>query len=147
MDKTPYGRDVRGEPQTKRAAFRRGWRDAVSYERAPYTEETLRDRLTWQNLGYRLGALFDTAGSEADPDMIDEMFEWCVKRYRDLSVRQRRGMGAQGSLGGERGPVGDPRSAGRPRTPTGSGADNKLLRFPRSTGGSAERFVTRELGA
>ncbi len=83
----------------------------MSSERALYTEETLRDRLTWQNLGYRLGFLFDTAGSETDPVMIDEMFEWCAKRYRDLSVRQRRGMEAQGSLGGERGPVGDPRSA------------------------------------
>ncbi len=67
-----------------------GGRDAVSSERAPYAEGTLKGRLTWQNSGYRLGVLFDTGESETDPGMVDEIFEWCARRYRDLTGTSRR---------------------------------------------------------
>ena len=57
----------------RRAQFHMGWRRAVAGEamQAPALE-----RLTWQNLGYRLGALFGATSSE----LIDAHYDWCVRQ-------------------------------------------------------------------
>jgi len=64
MHCAPFAVDVRhddpNESGHRHAQFRLGWRRAVDDE--CYSEETLR-QLTWNNLGYRLGALF---GSTTD---------------------------------------------------------------------------------
>lgn len=40
-----------------------------------YTEDTL-EELTWDNLGWRLGRLFD----ETSEDLKEEIFNWCKKK-------------------------------------------------------------------
>lgn len=57
----------------RRRAFRDGWDHAVNGRQ--YVEDTL-SRLTWQNLGWRLGSVVG-ATSEV---LVDEMYEWCVRQ-------------------------------------------------------------------
>lgn len=57
----------------RRARFRQ---EAVTNE--VYTSETLK-RLTWDNLGYRLGKLF----GETSPEEINHLYDWCVRQYKD----------------------------------------------------------------
>ena len=59
--------------------FREGWAHAVSGRQ--YTSDTLA-RLTWQNLGWRLGS---TLG-ETQEDLIDEMYDWCVRQQAASGV-------------------------------------------------------------
>ena len=44
--------------------------------------DTLADRLTWWNLGYRLGSLF----KETSPPLVEEMYQWSTKQYRESKV-------------------------------------------------------------
>lgn len=57
----------------RRAQFHMGWRRAVAGEAM---QVSALDRLTWQNLGYRLGALFGATTSE----LIDAHYDWCVRQ-------------------------------------------------------------------
>lgn len=59
------------ETGARRARFLEGWRKAVVGHE--YTQETLA-RLTWDNLGFRLGKLF----GPTSPLLMDQMYEWCV---------------------------------------------------------------------
>ena len=54
------------------ARFKIGWNAAVDDN--TYTEVTL-SRLTWQNLGWRIGA---TVGQTSEA-LMDEMYDWCVR--------------------------------------------------------------------
>ena len=63
----------------RRARFQIGWQHAV--EDREYGEGPL-SRLTWQNLGWRLGGIFG-----ATPDsLIEEMFDWCVRQQAEGGV-------------------------------------------------------------
>ena len=72
-----YAEDVRHtEPNKDRrreAQFRVGWREAV--EGREYSPAVL-SRLTWHNLGYRLGVLFGATSEE----LVEEMYDWCVQQ-------------------------------------------------------------------
>lgn len=80
MDEPLFDRDIRHtEPdQTahRRAQFHGGWRHGASGD--AYTRETLRE-LTWNNLGYRLDRLF----METTPELIDQMYDWCVRQQAE----------------------------------------------------------------
>ena len=77
MDGFCYEEDIRSINFNKnghrRGRFKVGWGKAVKGE--SYGAEALR-RLTWDNLGWRLGKLF----GEADEAMIDDMYDWCVRQ-------------------------------------------------------------------
>jgi hypothetical protein len=77
MNGMPFEVDIRyddpNETGHREAQFREGWRRAVAGE--CYQEETLR-RLTWNNLGYRLGKLFGATSA----DHIDQIYDWCVRQ-------------------------------------------------------------------
>jgi hypothetical protein len=63
----------------RRARFEIGWRNAVDGQ--VYTDDTL-VRLTWQNLGWRLGAIF---GSTSD-SLMREMYGWCVRQQDESAL-------------------------------------------------------------
>jgi exonuclease III len=79
LDHLAYEEDVRSttpdETGHRRGQFKAGWRAAVAGEE--YADSTL-ERLTWHNLGWRLGRLF----GETDEPMIEELYEWCVKQQK-----------------------------------------------------------------
>lgn len=60
----------------RRARFRQGWQKAVANE--DYTGDTLK-RLTWDNLGYRLGKLF----GETSPEEVNHLYDWCVRQHQN----------------------------------------------------------------
>jgi 5-methylcytosine-specific restriction protein A len=65
-----YETDDRKPPDNRRRGqFRAGWEDATIREKV-YTEKIL-IRLTWRNLGYRLGKRF----GKRQPDEIDQVYE------------------------------------------------------------------------
>lgn len=61
------------ETDPRRARFQAGWRQATTGKR--YTEKALK-KLTWQNLGWRLGKLFGDTSEE----LMKEMYTWCVRQ-------------------------------------------------------------------
>lgn len=68
--------DDRADPDDARQMqFFRGFRQALAGR--PYTAETLR-KLTWNNLGWRLGRIYGSGGEA----MVDELWNRCVERYR-----------------------------------------------------------------
>ena len=77
--------DVRAAEPTSghRGAFKRGWHDAQD-KSVEYTKAL--ERLTWQNLGYRLGRLLGWASDET----IDEAFWWCARQYKQKLARERQ---------------------------------------------------------
>jgi hypothetical protein len=87
----PLG-DIRQEDPSsdRQGAFKRGWTAAVkdlsdSDTTSKYAEGPPPERLTWDNLGYRLGSLFN----ETDDDLRQELFQWCVKKQsRELQRRE-----------------------------------------------------------
>jgi hypothetical protein len=64
----------------RKREFRKGWehslRNGVENE---YTDKTLK-KLTWNNLGYRLGRLFGNTPDE----MREELYEWSVRHYQTI---------------------------------------------------------------
>ena len=82
MNDQPFERDDRSEDPNesghRRARFRQGWLNAV--EGQVYGDAAL-DKLTWENLGYRLGKLF----GETTDEMIEQQYEWCVRQQRGIS--------------------------------------------------------------
>jgi hypothetical protein len=66
------------EDHYRKARFKVGWRHAAE-EQYIYGERAL-DKLTWQNLGNRLGAIL---GSKPE-DLQEEMYELCVKLQAQL---------------------------------------------------------------
>jgi hypothetical protein len=80
----PLG-DLRQEdPESDRqGAFKRGWTAAVKdltdgEKSSKYSEGPPPEALTWDNLGYRLGSVFD----ETDDDLRQELFEWCKRKQQ-----------------------------------------------------------------
>jgi hypothetical protein len=83
MHCAPFETDIRhddpNESGHRHREFRKGWTRAVAGE--CYGEETLL-RLTWNNLGYRLGAIF---GPTTD-DQIDDLYGWYVRQQRQSAL-------------------------------------------------------------
>lgn len=81
-----YRHDKRKPPdRLRRGQFRRGWKQAMSGE--PMSQRTLDHRLTWNNLGYRVGMAFGQA-SDAE---IDDAFEGFADQFTPSpSSRPRR---------------------------------------------------------
>lgn len=78
MANEPFSEDIRklpGDPD-RRGAFLRGYKHGADRDHAAYGANAL-DRLTWQNLGYRLGCLF---GPTPD-DQVRELYEWCERQH------------------------------------------------------------------
>jgi hypothetical protein len=76
LSELEYMNDVRKPPDgNRRGQFKGGWREATERGRV-YRENTL-ERLTWHNLGYRLGEKFGAR----DGDDIDETFECFAHHY------------------------------------------------------------------
>lgn len=87
-----YSEDVRRENpgSDRQGAFKRGWNAAVKGEdeSSRYSDDPNLEKLTWDNLGYRLGSLF----GETSDELQQKLFEWCVtkqERIRDeiLGIR------------------------------------------------------------
>ena len=80
MNELRFDRDIRSkEPdQTahRQARFRERSRKGAAGEQ--YGDPSLKE-LTWDNLGYRLGALF----SETGLGLVDELYDWCVRQQRE----------------------------------------------------------------
>ena len=55
--------------------FRKGWKAAL--DREPYKPETPR-RLTWHNLGYRLGRLYGPTSDE----LMGFQYDWAVRQQQ-----------------------------------------------------------------
>ena len=78
----PIGDIRRANPGSDRqGAFKRGWTAAVKDlkggdESSKYSEGPPPEKLTWDNLGYRLGSIF----GETDKDLQQELFEWCKEK-------------------------------------------------------------------
>jgi len=83
-DGLTFERDVRNtnpnESEHRRARFRQGWLKAVSGE--DYGDEALK-KLTWDNLGYRMGELFGPTSEE----MIEKQYDWRVRQQRSAQNR------------------------------------------------------------
>lgn len=72
-----YDRDDRSPPDNRRRAqFKVGWENAT-LQRRSYTNETLNSVLTWNNLGYRFGALLGKRSEEG----INAVYDFFAQRY------------------------------------------------------------------
>ncbi|KTG11447.1 hypothetical protein AUR64_04115 [Haloprofundus marisrubri] len=79
IDGLTYKDDVRmidPDDNYRRGRFKVGWRNTD--DGTEMGEEVL-NQLTWENLGWRLGKLFD----DTSEDLIEELYEWCVKQQLD----------------------------------------------------------------
>ena len=86
LESLTYRRDERNPPDdARRAQFKIQWKRAARGEAV--SEQTLRTRLTWANLGYRAGREF---GSASDAT-IDAMFDRFAAIYgRHAAARGQR---------------------------------------------------------
>jgi hypothetical protein len=66
--------DQHGLENYRRARFFAGWYHGANGE--VYAESALH-KMTWTNLGYRLGAIF----GNAEDGEIDEVFQWCLRLW------------------------------------------------------------------
>ncbi|WP_425155509.1 endonuclease/exonuclease/phosphatase family protein [Candidatus Palauibacter sp.] len=71
-----------GDSGRRRARFKIGWQKAV--RGVNYGERALR-RLTWDNLGWRLGKLLGPASAET----VERMYQLCVKQQAETALRIR----------------------------------------------------------
>jgi len=72
-----YNKDVRSPPDNRRRAqFKIGWNNAI-LKQTPYTDKTLNETLTWNNLGYRFGVKL---GHLSDAE-IDEIYNFLAEQY------------------------------------------------------------------
>jgi len=78
IDGLSYKEDIRytepDENEFRKAQFKRGWQAAQGQS---YGSEALA-KLTWNNLGYRIGKLLGTASA----DLIDRMYDLCVEQQK-----------------------------------------------------------------
>lgn len=66
-------RQVNPEANYRQGRFKAGWNSAVAGQEM--SEDTLR-KLTWENLGWRLGMLFQ----ETSENLQEAHYDWCVKQ-------------------------------------------------------------------
>lgn len=79
-----YARDERKAPdEHRRGKFRVGWEDA-SQGRRTYTAEAL-ERLTWMNMGYRLGQRF----GHLTPSRINAVYDYLAECWNQRASGDR----------------------------------------------------------
>jgi hypothetical protein len=85
--KLKHGGDIREWPDSYRGArFLAGWRDATERRnREPYTSKIL-EKLTWQNLGWRLGKKYGPRSR----DEIVTFYEILSEHYQKSRPKDRR---------------------------------------------------------
>ena len=66
------------EQDKKLDAFLVGWSRGVNPEGEDYGEQAF-EELSWNNLGYRFGLLFD----ETSRELKEELYYWCVKKMNE----------------------------------------------------------------
>ncbi|WP_338737894.1 endonuclease/exonuclease/phosphatase family protein [Haloplanus salilacus] len=71
-------RTVDPDANYRRGRFKVGWQNAV--DGTEMGDDVLR-RLTWENLGWRLGTLFGATSEE----LKDELYEWCADQQLETS--------------------------------------------------------------
>jgi hypothetical protein len=61
--------------------FNAGWTEALKDDpdKSKYKENPELTNLTWENLGYRLGSLFE----ETSPELRKELFKWCKEQQAE----------------------------------------------------------------
>ena len=64
--------------QARKREFRKGWEHSLDLEDG-YSDKTLK-KLTWNNLGYRLGKLF----GDTPDKMREELYDWSVRHYQKI---------------------------------------------------------------
>ena len=74
--------DIRRDPAEddhnhRLGAFKAGWTKATKGRQY----DGVLDKLTWDNLGWRLGKLF----GETSEEQIEELFDWCVDQRDDTA--------------------------------------------------------------
>lgn len=67
--------DDPNDSKHREAEFRKGWKAALDPTKAPYKDDTLK-KLTWHNLGYRLGAIY----GETSQELIGVAYDWAVRQ-------------------------------------------------------------------
>lgn len=90
--------DKRNEPDPendRQGAFKKGWNKGVESHNYPDDDaaiervcslKTLAEKLTWWNLGYRLGRVFRATSDE----LVQEMFEWSERQYHESKATRPR---------------------------------------------------------
>lgn len=87
--------DDPNQSQLRRRNFGAGWAHAV--EGREYTKDTLA-QLTWQNLGWRLGSILEvTSANPTSADLIDEMYDWCVRQQAETGSPERMADSSSGT--------------------------------------------------
>ncbi|RQG88876.1 hypothetical protein EA462_10790 [Natrarchaeobius halalkaliphilus] len=79
-----YEEDGRTDPDPddqRLETFKRGWRYGV-YPADEDFGELAFSKLSWQNLGYRLGVMF----GETSEELQEELYDWCVRQMRESSA-------------------------------------------------------------
>lgn len=69
-------RMVNPDANYRRGRFKVGWNKAIN---GAEMQEDVLDKLTWENLGWRLGMLFGNTSDE----LKEELYEWCVEQQTD----------------------------------------------------------------
>lgn len=88
-DLTDIRSDDPNQSRLRRRNFGTGWAHAV--EGRQYTEDTLA-QVTWQNLGWRLGSVLEAnSANPTSADLIDEMYDWCVRQQSETGSHERLG--------------------------------------------------------
>ena len=84
-DGLTWGNDDRRRPTSgRKGRFTTGWNHGVAShstalpKKKPYDPDTLAEKLTWQNLGYRLGRLLRDPSDE----FVEEMWEVCTRHFK-----------------------------------------------------------------
>lgn len=93
IDGLTYEKDLREEPDSGRQApFKKGWSRGVASDdngdesgsEEECSPDNMADRLTWWNLGYRLGRLF----KETSLPLVEEMYQWSTKQYMEYKAKR-----------------------------------------------------------
>ena len=77
-----YETDERNKyDSARKGAFNSGWNQGIDYrngdEPSIYSEDPALRNLAWDNLGFRLGAIFANVGD----DLRERMYEWCKDEW------------------------------------------------------------------
>lgn len=84
FDGLTYNKDIRVHPDPKDdrlGAFKAGWTNSEKGE--IFNSSTL-EQLSWHNLGWRLGMLFEDASGE----LKREIYMWCVDRQQEAAKEE-----------------------------------------------------------
>lgn len=82
-------RKIAADGNPRFPAFKTGWTEAIKHDKnddtvpKKYSNDPALDGLTWENLGFRLGILFDKNTENTFEEMKRELYEWCVNQQKE----------------------------------------------------------------